>query len=326
MAPRPKGSRTRANGRPRAAAASAAPTPITTSWNTPSITPISSAYTSAYPTEDEGDIENDPSTIKISALSIQEGSSEHSSAAAAARAKIPVTPFRFMDLPSELRLKVYAFHFSDIQDTVDLAPDNPQKIKKSLAIMRTCRQVRTEATHYLFSSHIFRIFPTHSGRPFKTKKPLLARLKPYQRHCLTTLEFRVGPGWGKPPRSWVVNPALGLADCINVRSVNVFVECDPSDDIFKGFRREGFYENFCRNLLNGILDGLPAVERVQFDAWSSVKKRGDMVQTLLDVATQKRKKICWGPERGWTDGDDDSGVEPGVLLDHGGNTAVWAAA
>jgi hypothetical protein len=326
MARRSKGGRAQAHGRPRAAAASAAPTPIPSSRDTLSVTPAGSVYTSACHTEDEGDIENDPNTLKISSLSIREEPSGPASAATETSA--PTRPFRFMDLPSELRLKVYAFYFSGIQGTVDLAPENPEKIKKSLTIMRTCRQVRAEATHYLFSSHVFRVFPTRPGRSLKTKKPLLARLKPYQRHCLTTLEFRVGPDWGKPPRSWVVNPALGLSDCINVRLVNVFIEIDPSDDIFKGFRGpEGFYENFCRALLNDILDGLPAVEKVQFDAWPSVKKRGAMVQSLLEVTVQKGKTICWGPERGWTDADeiDNVVVKPDVLLRHGGK-AVWIEA
>jgi hypothetical protein len=229
---------------------------------------------------------------------------------------VPLRPFRlkkqeqpkrflFLTLPSELRVKIYEYYFDDAETVLDLAPDNYKRLHKRLSIIRTCKQMHDEINHYFYSSRTFRIFPTHPGRYFKTKKPLLARMKPCQRDCITSLELRLGPGWNNPPRGWVVNPALGLNECIHVQKLNVFVECDPSDGIFKGFRRfEGFYEEFSRNLLASVLKELPNVTTIEFDAWSSVKKGGDMMRGLLEVANQTQKAITWGPERGWTDTTD----------------------
>lgn len=220
--------------------------------------------------------------------------------------RVPAKPFPFLALPSELRVKVYEHFFSDTDAVIDLGPDNYKRIHKHLGLMRVCRQLHDEATHFFYSSRAFRLFPTHPGRYFKTKKPLLARLKPGQRECITKLELRLGPGWGAPPKGWAVNDALGLKDCVGVRRLSVFVECDPSDGIFKGFRRsEGFYEGFSRHLLGAVVAGLPNVAAVEFDAWPSVKKSGAMMRGLLDVAAQSQRPICWGPERGWTDADGD---------------------
>jgi hypothetical protein len=110
----------------------------------------------------------------------------------------------------------------------------------------------------------------------------------------------LGPGWNAPPRGWVVNDALGLKDCITVRDLKVFVECDPSDAIFKGFRRgDGFYERFSQNLLEDVLKEVPSIKLVEFDAWSSVKRTGDMISGLRDVVLRFNKVVGWGPERGW---------------------------
>lgn len=224
----------------------------------------------------------------------------------APKRRVPAEPFHFLNLPSELRIKIYDYFFQDIDGVLDLAPDNHKKIHGKLRLMRVCRQVHDEATYAFYSSRTFRIFPTHPGRYFKTKKPLLARMKPVQRRAITSLELRLGPGWSQPPRGWVVNEALGLKDCINVHRLNVFVECDPSDNIFKGFRRsEGFYEAFSRKLLTEVLQEMPAVRVLEFDGWPSVKKSGKMMTMLLDFAAENNVAIEWGPERGWKDGVDD---------------------
>ncbi|KAL2127772.1 hypothetical protein VTI74DRAFT_10188 [Chaetomium olivicolor] len=233
-------------------------------------------------------------------------------------------PFRFLDLPSELRIEIYALHFADSGPVIDLDSDNYKRIHKKLAILRTCRTIYHEASHVFYSTHTFRVFPTHPGRFFKTKKPLLARLNPQQRRSLTSLELRLGPGWSGPPRGWVVNPALGLAECVNVRKLTVFVQCDPSDGFFSGFRKaDGFYESFSRNLLDGVLAELPLLDQVHFDAWSNVKKSGAMMTGLLEVARARGKKICWGPERGWTDGDEEVVVsQPGPVFSSLGKPGI----
>ncbi|KAL2756715.1 hypothetical protein ACRALDRAFT_1062407 [Sodiomyces alcalophilus JCM 7366] len=266
------------------------PTPVPSNQ----ATPLSSAYPSTYASEAE--LASDVESIPIGALSLNPS-----------KPKKKEKPFPFMSLPIELRLKVYDYHFANTTgQVVDLDPDNHKKISRLFALFRTCRTVYTEASHHFYSTTTFRIFPTHPGRFFKTKKPLLARLSASKRAQLTSLELRLGPGWNKPPRGWVVNPALGLADCVNVRRLTVFVECDPGDNVFKGFRRaDGFYETFSRDLLRDVLAELPHVEAVYYDAWSSVKKTGAMMQGLFDVVLSNNRMICWGPERGWTGGIDD---------------------
>jgi hypothetical protein len=91
-----------------------------------------------------------------------------------------------------------------------------------------------------------------------------------------------------------------------VQKLHVFVECDPSDGMFNGFRAaDGFYEGFCRELLEDVLAELPSVRMIEFDAWPSVQKSGDMMRGLMEVVSALRVPIRWGPLRGWTDEDDD---------------------
>ncbi|KND91093.1 hypothetical protein TOPH_04404 [Tolypocladium ophioglossoides CBS 100239] len=264
-------------------------------------TPMSSAYASTATSE--ADTEDEISKLSITSLTLDTPLIPLTPKAR----RVPVKPFLFLSLPSELRVKVYEHYFNDTDKVLDLGPDNYKRIHKMLGLMRVCKQIHAEAAHLFYSTRPFRIFPTYPGKYFKTKKPLLARLKPGQRECITSLELRLGPGWNAPPRGWVVNDALGLRECVNVRKLNVFVECDPSDGFYKGFRQsEGFYEGFSRKLLASVIDQLPVVGVIEFDAWSGVKKSGDMMRGLLDVARQSKRVIRWGPERGWTDADEDT--------------------
>jgi hypothetical protein len=240
-----------------------------------STTPRSSAYPSAYPSEAEDEV-----------------------------APIPKTgSFPFLSLPSELRNKIYSLVFSLAPPHLDLDPSIFKIFYRTqmFAIFRVSSQLYREATHHFFSTHTFRIFPTYPGRYFKTKRPLLSRLPAQYRESITSLELRLGPGWNNPPRGWVVNDALGLADCTSVRVLKIFVECDPSDAIFKGFRKsEGFYEEFSANLLDEVMKRVPSIKIVEFDAYTSVLRTGDMMSGLEDVvAKYKGKIVSWGPERGW---------------------------
>lgn len=240
-------------------------------------------------------------------------------------------PFRFLDLPSEIRCKIYAYHFQGAGQVLDLHHDNHRRIHRRLTLLRTCRLIYTEASHLFYSTHTFRVFSTTPGRFFKTKKHLLARLKPQQRACLTRLELRLGPGWSKPPKGWVVNEALGLAECINVRKLTVFVQIDPSMPFLDGFRKaDGFYEAFSKSLLGELLAGLPALERVEFDAYESVRKGCPIMRNLLEITMENSRKICWGPERGWNDTDDDEAVAaelaPAVALLNGATQTLLAFA
>lgn len=285
----------------RANGASAVPTPIHSAVTTP----LTSAYPSTYASEAEWDPEDDVARIPISALTLQDFSADADADIPTSKKSQAHKPFRFMDLPPELRLKIYGLHFDVAGKVIDLASDNYKRLHKQLAIFRTCRAIYNEASHHFYGSNTFRVFPTEPGKHFKTKKPLLARLTPRQRELITSLELRLGPGWNKPPRGWVVNPMLGLADCVNVRFLTVFVQCDPSDNVFSGFRKaDGFYEVFSSGLLRGVLAEMPHLDRVYFDAWSSVKKSGAMMRGLFAVTSATGRKICWGPERGWVDGDE----------------------
>lgn len=265
---------------------------------------MSSAYPSTYASEAE--TEDDVNRLNIAALTIDTPLRPFRRAP-----KVPSQPFPFLSLPSELRIKIYGYFFADVNEVLDLGPDNYKRCHKKLALMRTCRQINNEATSLFYSSRTFRLFPTYPGRYFKSKKPILSRLSARQRQCLTSIELRLGPGWNAPPRGWVVNDALGLSDCVNVRTLNVFVEIDPGDSVLKNFRRaDGFYEGFSHNLLLATLERLPSVDTIRFDAWPSVSKRGMMMRTLFDAARESDLMITWGPERGWKGSPDDDSDEP----------------
>ncbi|PBP22984.1 hypothetical protein BUE80_DR006112 [Diplocarpon rosae] len=227
-------------------------------------------------------------------------------------------PFPFLSLPSELRSKIYSMVFSYIPAVIDLDPSLLKLFHRMqiFALFRVSRQMYRESAHHFFSTHTFRIFPTYPGKYFKTKRPLLARLPVRGRQSVTSLQLRVGPGWNNPPRGWVVNDALGLQDCINVKVLKVFVECDPSDAIFAGFRKsEGFYERFSAGLLEAVLQEIPSIQVVEFDAYTSVSRTGAMMSGLREVVARYDKIVAWGAERGWDTESDQVWLD--AILMHG---------
>lgn len=210
-------------------------------------------------------------------------------------------PFRFLDLPAELRIRVYELLLR-VEATIDLDPANHRHINPLLSILSVSRQLHEEALNVFYGRNTFRIFSTN-GKFFNTKHHLLSRLSPSYRAAITTMELRLGPGWSAPPKRWIVNNKLGLSDCKALRQLKVFVEIDPScHEIFRDFRLpHDLYTRFCTNLLQKILARVPSIVEIQFDGYPSVKKSGKLMSALFAEAMAVKKVITYGPERGWSD-------------------------
>lgn len=211
--------------------------------------------------------------------------------------------FRFFDLPTELRLKVLGINLLT-DHTIDLDPVNYRGASQRLHLFLTSSQFHEEAYKVFYGGNTFRIFPVH-GRFFGNKvQPLLSRLSSRYRNALQSLELRLGPGWSKPPKSWQVNNKLGLEDATSVRTMKVFVDVDPSNDTFKGFRvAKEFYTDFSGILLREIIHCMPKLERIEFDGYPSVLRQGSLILRLVKEAEKGGKRIAWSARRSW---DDDA--------------------
>lgn len=205
--------------------------------------------------------------------------------------RISRQPFPFFDLPIELRSKVLSYNLTEAQP-IDLDPNNYRSGRQRLNYFLVSHRFHAEASHMFYGNHSFRIFPTH-GRFFSHRtKPLLQRLPSRYRELLTTLELRLGPGWSNPPKSWWVDSRLGIEEMVKVRTLKVFVECDPSHDIFKGFRiGKDFFTEFAAHLLEEITRRLPALLCVEFDGWPSVMREGPLMKKLVAVAKDRALKV-----------------------------------
>lgn len=206
--------------------------------------------------------------------------------------------FRFFDLPSEIRNKVYALVLftetarqkkrSRKEDPID----NPR-----FSVFLASQRFHKEASYFFYSTQIFRIFPVYDF----SRLPPVSGVGPRYRQHLHTIELVLGSGWTKPPKSWTVNNGLGLSEMAGARTLKVFVQCDPSDPAFKDFRiSEFYYTCFAGELLRQVLKALPSLVQVEFDGYPWVKLKGSLVMRLLEEADKAGKKILFGPERGWT--------------------------
>lgn len=207
--------------------------------------------------------------------------------------------FRFLDLPAELRRHILELALC-VNRIIDLDPANGWRIAPRLELFRVSRKVHDEAYATFYGSHTFRLFPTH-GRFFGDKiQPLMSRLPPQYRAAITSLELRLGPGWNKPPQSWTVNQRLGLEDAVSVRTLEIFVECDPSHASFRGFRMtEPSFTDFAGSILLEVIRTVASLEVIQLDGYSFVSKHGALVSELLQIAQAERKRITWGSVAGW---------------------------
>jgi hypothetical protein len=206
-------------------------------------------------------------------------------------------PFRFLDLPSEIRNRIYAFILISprrINTITGIAKPAPSAHR--IAVFLTSHQIHDEAAYIFYSTQTFRIFPIQDSSKLPTVRALAPRYRPY----ITTIELVLGSSWTAPPKSWTVNNGLGLQEMHTVRTLKIFIQCDPSHPAFEGFRvSRDYYTWFSGQLLNQILLKLPSLVQVEFDANPSVEQRGSLMSRLVLEVCQAKKKILWGPERGW---------------------------
>ncbi|KAI4615258.1 hypothetical protein J4E83_006985 [Alternaria metachromatica] len=208
-------------------------------------------------------------------------------------------PFRFFDLPSELRLRIYE-ELLVFPKTIDLDPTNYRTVAPALRLFLVDHRMHNEASRVFYGRNTFRVFPIH-GRYINRKHPLLAWFPRKYRALLTRLELRLGPGFTKPPKCWVVDSRLGLAAVKKVYKLKIFVEIDPaSNEVFEGWRvGNNFYTEYCVGLLRGLLAQVPSIDDVEFDAYPSVSKDSPLLKGLVEETKLNQKRVAWGPERGW---------------------------
>lgn len=212
---------------------------------------------------------------------------------------VPQSPFRFFDLPYELRLRVYE-ELLVLSKTLDLDPSNTRQVAPRLQLLLVSHQMHDEASRVFYSRNTFRVFPIH-GRYINKKHPLLAWLPRRYRAHMTRLELRLGPGFTRPPKGWVVDSRLGLSALTKIFKLSVFVEIDPaSSEIFEGFRVGGaFYTEYSLNLLRNLLTQLSTVGIVEFDAYPSVSRDSPLLKALVEESRLHQKRVAWSSGRGW---------------------------
>ena len=197
---------------------------------------------------------------------------------------------RFLNLPLEIRWLIYK-HLLLVDWAIDLNPTNRSQIARRLLIFRVCRQIHQEAYPIFYGLNTFRIFPTH-GKYWRKRRVLLSRLSVRYRTVMTRLELRLGPSWSSPPPAWRVDDKLGLSDARSVHTLSIFVECDPSNPVFSGFRQgKHFYTSFAAGLLQDLLAALPLVQRIAFDAYPSVKIQDELMSRLILETTRTQRSI-----------------------------------
>jgi hypothetical protein len=218
-------------------------------------------------------------------------------------------PFRFTDLPPEIRLRVYELALCTPR-SIDLTAWNSQNVAPLLRVFLVSRQIYDESYRVFYSVNTFRIFSC-DGKFFNAKHQLLSRLTPSYRTCITSIELRLGPGWTKPPKHWVLTKKMGLAQCTALKQLKIFAELDPENSRIcqEWLSNHCSYTNFSTELVIGILTAVPSITEVWFDGFPSVQKDGPLVTALLTESKKAGKRITFGPLRGWDKVKDESTVD-----------------
>ena len=207
-------------------------------------------------------------------------------------------PFRFFDLPAELRRKILSLVLV-CERTLDNNCNEHRDFKASrcVATFTVSKRFHEEAALAFYGGNTFRLLPTQGRTGGKKVKPLIARFHPRYRPSLNSLELRLGPFWTKPPKCWEINDALGLEDATAVRKLRVFVEIDPSHHALEGFRggSRNHYTFFSGEILKAVIERLPHLHEIQFDGYPSVRRDGSLMMRLLQETRRGSKTITWGP-------------------------------
>jgi hypothetical protein len=214
-------------------------------------------------------------------------------------------PFRFFDLPAELRIRIYEIIFV-IDRTIDKGICYNARLLRLLEQMLANKQFHEEATNVFFGTNTIRIFSTDAPR---SRKPFIPRMPTYVRNALSILELRLGPDWSRPPANWTITPAYKLGECKNLRLLKIFVELDPEDSPIcrEWMVTRTSYTDFSVSRAAAILDATP-IQAVRFDGFPSVNQNGPLLRALRAVCAERGVKTTYGPIRGWTHATEDDAV------------------
>lgn len=206
---------------------------------------------------------------------------------------IPTEPFRFLDLPSELRNRVY-------HDVLFSKPEYRSVKRRSsrIACLLVSKRMHGEAAYVLYTTQKFKVFPVQVF----DAPPTVVELPPRYQAFVANLEMIVGPSWKDPPKSWKVTKGMVRAfqRLTSVQTLRVFIECDPTHPTFARYRRSyNFYTDFCGDLLGDVLDAMPQLQQVEFDGNPSVDVNGPLVSRLREEAKDQEKEIKWGKQANW---------------------------
>lgn len=209
--------------------------------------------------------------------------------------KVPAEPFRFLDLPSELRNRIYDYV---LFSKPEYRGTNGRRKSSRIASLLVNKQTHEEAAYVLYSTTRFNLFHVQLFETPPTVAELPSRYQPY----ITNLKMTVGPSWTAPPKSWKVTKPLAryLTKLTGVQTLRVFVEFDPSHPAFAKYRVSySFYTDFCGELLGDVLEVMPQLKYVELDGNPGVDVNGPLVSRLKEEAEGQEKEVRWGKEAGW---------------------------